>query len=159
MKENKGKKEESVTSSEVPDVEITNIRVDNSEGNKKVTIHCDVKINKEGDEFLNADLLVSPKDNKMQDYIDGYCWQDFKKGCKESKDLRMYFSAKDLGIKKDGEYSYVITTRFYDGDPEDYDNTQNNQEKALQYYVELLLSVTTHIFSSPDIRVLNYKQK
>ena len=145
MKKNKSKKEESVTPNEVPDIEVTKIEVDNSEGNKKVTIHCDVKINKEGSEFLNADLLVSPKDNKMQDYIDGYCWQDFKKGPKELKDQRMSFSAKDLGIKKDGEYSYVIGISFYDGDPEDYDNTQNNHERAIQYYVEVLLSVTTHI--------------
>ena len=148
-------------SKEIPDVEIPKIVVDNSEGNKKVTIHCDVKLNKKGIEFLGADLMVSPKDKTMSDYIDGICWDrswvDFKK--EVLKDLRIYFSAKNLGIKKDGIYSYIIGLRAYDGDFIDYDNPNNNQERAIQYYVEVSLRVTTHAFSSADIIVLKSIQK
>ena len=154
----KNKKEQIVVSNEVPDVEITKIKIDNSEGNKKVTIHCDLKLRRKEIKDLGVDLMLIPKDTKLIDFCTGFCWSNLLNKT-EIKNQKVSFMAKELGIKKDGIYNYIIAIRSYEADwINNPDIVVDNQEKAIQYNVEVSLSITTHTFSSSDIIVLNYKQ-
>ncbi len=142
-----------------PDIEITDVWVDNAQGDKTFTMHYDLKVNKRYKESDGIMCLIGiySKDHHGIQYNDGTSWP-YSNASSILTDCWETFAAKQMGLKYDGIYDFVVNLMVYPGSLKNLDFADEMADRAqeYQYQFELTLDVTTHRFSNADIKVKNF---
>ena len=141
------------------DIEITDVWVDNAEGDKSFTMHVDIKINKRYKEsdFIQCHIGVASSDHHGIVFNDGTAL-NYKGSNSILTNCQIPYTAKQLGLKHDGIYEFDVHMVAYPGSLQNQEFDVEMMEKAYenQYLFELTLDVTTHRFSNADIKVKNF---